>query len=287
MATLQPEVRYADVNGLRIEYLDYEGDGPVIIMLHATGFLPWLWHPIAKRIAPSSKIIAPYFCDHRQEEPESGGVSWLALARDLCELCKALEIEKPLLVGHSMGATVITLASTIYDLPAEKNIMIEPIYLPEHIYSAGLTIDQHPLASKSIKRRNAWSDRDEALDYLRSKPLFAKWDVEALELYLKYGLKPGESGNLSLACTPRREAALFMGGLSYNPWPLLGRITSPTLVLEGETSENRTYIDLKKAASLMQNGTHKLVKEAGHLIPMEKPGETADIIKEFFNLGYK
>ena len=286
MTDLQPEVKYADINGLRIEYLNYEGDGPVIIMLHATGFLPWLWHPIAKRIARSSKIIAPSFCDHRQEEPESGGVSWLALARDLCELCKVLEIEKPLLVGHSMGATVITLANAIYDLPAEKTIMIEPIYLPEQIYSSGLTLEQHPLASKSIKRRNSWSDKDEARKYLRSKPLYAKWDNEAIDLYLKYGLVAGESGDLTLACSPRREAALFMGGLSYNPWPLLGRITSPTLVLEGELSENRSYIDLKKAASLMQNGTHKLVKEAGHVIPMEKPGETAGIIKEFFSLNF-
>ena len=287
MIELQPEIKYADLKGLRIEYLDYKGDGPVIIMLHATGFLPWLWHPIAKRISHPARIIAPYFCDHRHEEPESGGVSWLSLAKDLCELCKTLKIEKPLLVGHSMGATVITLASAIYGLQAEKTVMIEPIYLPQQIYSADLSIEQHPLASKSIRRRNGWADRDEALAYLRSKPLFAKWDTEALELYLKYGLKPGEAGGLTLTCSPRREAALFMGGLSYNPWPLLDKISTPTLVLEGEISENRSYINLEKAASLMQNGTHQLVKEAGHLIPMEKPGETADIIKEFFSLNLK
>ncbi len=284
MAELQPEVRYADITGSRIEYLSYDGDGPVIIMLHATGFLPWLWHPIAKKLTGSCRIIAPYFCDHRHDEPEDGVVNWLSLAKDLCDFCQALEIDKPLLAGHSMGATVITIASAIYGSTAEKIIMIEPIYLPEHIYSAGLSVEQHPLASKAIRRRNKWADRDEALEYLRSKPLFASWDSEALELYLNYGMVPGASGGLTLACSPRRETALFMGGLSYNPWPLLHKITSPTLILEGEKSENRAYIDLKKAASLMQNGTYKLVKEAGHLIPMEKPGETAKIFKEFFGL---
>lgn len=284
MAELQPEIRHADITGSRIEYLYYDGDGPVIIMLHATGFLPWLWHPIAKRLAGSCKIIAPYFCDHRHNEPEDGGVSWLVLAKDLCDLCQALDIEKPLLAGHSMGATVITIANAIYDSPAEKIIMIEPIYLPEYIYSAGLSVEQHPLASKAIRRRNKWATRDEALEYLKSKPLFASWDSEALELYLNYGMVPGASGGLTLTCSPRRETALFMGGLSYNPWPLLHKITSPTLVLEGEKSENRSYIDLKKAASLIQNGTYKLVEGAGHLIPMEKPGETANIFKEFFCL---
>ncbi|MDZ4131757.1 MAG: alpha/beta hydrolase, partial [Dethiobacteria bacterium] len=272
------------ITGSRIEYLFYDGDGPVIIMLHATGFLPWLWHPIAKKLAGSCRIIAPYFCDHRLDEPEDGVVSWLSLAKDLCDFCKVMEIDKPLLAGHSMGATVITIASAIYGSSAEKIIMIEPIYLPEHIYSAGLTVEQHPLASKAIKRRNRWTDRDEALEYLRSKPLFASWDSEALELYLNYGMVPGASGGLTLACSPRRETALFMGGLSYNPWPLLHKITSPTLILEGENSENRAYIDLKKAASLMKNGTYRLVKEARHLIPMEKPVETANIFKEFFDL---
>jgi pimeloyl-ACP methyl ester carboxylesterase len=284
MAELQPEVRHADITGSRLEYLYYDGDGPVIIMLHATGFSPLLWHPIAKKLAGSSRIIAPYFCDHRQGEPENGGVSWLALAKDLCDLCQVLDIERPLLAGHSMGATVITIASAIYGSHAEKIIMIEPIYLPEHIYSAGLTVEQHPLASRSVRRRNRWADRNEALEYLRSKPLFASWDSEVLDLYLNYGMVSGASGELTLACSPRRETALFMGGIIHNPWPLLEKITSPTLVLEGEKSENRTYIDLKKAASLMQNGTYQLVEDAGHLIPMEKPGEMVNIFKDFFCL---
>ena len=284
MKELQPELKNAVINQTSVEYLCYAGSEPSIIMLHATGFMPWLWHPIAKRIAGPKQVIAPYFCDHRNDEPEDGGVSWLILAQDLFELCKTLVIEKPLLVGHSMGATIITLASALYGLNAEKIVLIEPIYLPEKIYSADLTVEEHPLASKSIKRRNGWANRDETLAYLRSKSLFKSWDAEALELYLQYGFQTAESGGLTLACSPRREAALFMGGLSYNPWPLLDKITSPTLVLEGETSVNRSYIDLKKAASLMQNGYYKLVEGAGHLIPMENPAQTSNIIKEFFNL---
>jgi lipase len=48
MTELQPETRYADLTDSRIEYLYYDGSGPVIILLHARGFLPWLWHPLPK-----------------------------------------------------------------------------------------------------------------------------------------------------------------------------------------------------------------------------------------------
>jgi pimeloyl-ACP methyl ester carboxylesterase len=103
-----------------------------------------------------------------------------------------------------------------------------------------------------------------------------------LDLYMRYGMKEGDAGGLQLACSPRREASLFMGGMLFDPWPLIPRVGCPVLVLEGETSENREFIDLKKAAASMQNATYRLIEGAGHLIPMEKPGEITGLIREFF-----
>jgi pimeloyl-ACP methyl ester carboxylesterase len=102
-------------------------------------------------------------------------------------------------------------------------------------------------------------------------------------LYIQYGMKPGESGGLQLTCSPQREAALFMGGMQYDPWPDLAGITCPVLILEGEVSENRHFIDLPKAASLLPQGSHKTIPGAGHLLPMEKPQEVVRIIKTFFD----
>jgi pimeloyl-ACP methyl ester carboxylesterase len=47
-------------------------------------------------------------------------------------------------------------------------------------------------------------------------------------------------------------------------------------------SENRAFIDLKYAASLIPNGHYKMIEEAGHLIPMEEPEETLKAMAEFF-----
>jgi len=140
---------------------------------------------------------------------------------------------------------------------------------------------QPPLASKAITRRNHWDSGEEALAYLKSRPLFKNWDSEMLELYIRYGLREGRTGGLTLTCSPEREAALFMGGMQYDPWPVLPRIECPVLVVEGGESENRHYIDLKKATSLFPQGSYTLVQGAGHLIPMEQPQAVAAIIHEF------
>jgi len=278
-----PIVMKQDVGDAELSYLHYEGDGPAIVLLHATGFLPWLWHPIARELKSEWRIIAPYFCDHRESDPEKGGLSWLTIAQDLANLCKALSLDKPFMVGHSMGATVITMANGAFGLETRGLILFEPIFLPEDFYNLNITIDAHPLASKAIRRKDFWSDRDEALSYLRSKVLFKNWDEEMLDLYITYGMKSLDAGGLQLTCSPQREASLFMGGAHYNPWPLLSKVTCPALVVEGEASENRAFIDLKKATRIFVQGAYKLVNGAGHLIPQEKPKESLEIIRSFFN----
>jgi pimeloyl-ACP methyl ester carboxylesterase len=143
-------------------------------------------------------------------------------------------------------------------------------------------VEQHPLASKAIRRTNFWRNRDEAMTYLHSRSLFQGWDEEILELYLRYGMS-GKDGGLRLTCSPRREAALFMGGMQYDPWPLLSRVSCPVLILEGEKSENRAFIDFDRVRALIPDCAHHRVRGAGHLIPMEQPREVARIIGVFFD----
>lgn len=282
MKDIRPEVITLQIGDTDMQYLQYPGDGPPLVMLHATGFLPWLWHPIARELSSKYRVIAPYFCDHRTSTPEEGGLSWAVLAKDLSELCRSLSLKRPYLVGHSMGATVVTIAHTTEGLDAEKIALIEPIFLPQFIYKSGLTVEQHPLASKSIKRRNAWDDETEAKNYLHSKKMFEKWDEEMMDLYIQYGMVGGEHGGLVLACHPRHEASLFMGSVHFDPWPVLGTIRCPVLVIEGEVSENRNFINLPDIAGKIPRGQYRLVREAGHLVPQERPAEVTAILAEFF-----
>jgi lipase len=277
-----PQICAQNIGDAELSYLLYEGGGPPLIFLHATGFLPWLWHPLARDLASNYRIIAPSFCEHRDTDPESGGLSWSTLAEDTVRLCSALQLEKPFLVGHSMGATVHLIAHTLYGLKAAGMILIEPILLPTEYYQGRMSVDEHPFAAKAIRRTNFWHNRDEAMTYLRSRSLFQAWDDEILELYIRYGMTRGENGGLQLACSPQREAALFMGGRQYDPWSLLPKVSCPVLLVEGEKSEMAGFIDLARIQSLILGCKHHLVKDAGHLIPMERPREVARIIREFF-----
>jgi pimeloyl-ACP methyl ester carboxylesterase len=275
-----PPLKIQDVGGVELPYLYYEGEAPPILFAHATGFLPWLWHPIIESLTPHHEAWVPYICNYRDCDPERG-LGWDVIARDIISFSVSQNIKNHLAVGHSMGATVLTIASTLFGMQPRAMILIEPIFLPEEFYAMDIKLKDHPLASQSIKRKNSWKDETAALEYLKSKSLFAGWDEQMLHFYLQYGMEKQQEGELKLTCSPRNEAALFMGGKSTNPWPLLKQLTCPVLVVEGEKSANKTFVDLPKAVSLLRDGRYQSVSGAGHLIPMQKPKEVAKIIKEF------
>lgn len=280
--THTPQACVQNIGDAELSYLRYEGEGPPLIFLHATGFQPWLWHPIARELADDYRIIAPSLCDHRETDPDEGGLNWMTLAEDTVRLCTALQLERPFLVGHSMGATVLLIANALCKLPAAGMVLIEPILLPPEFYRGSMKVDQHPLAAKAIKRTNFWRDRDDAMIYLRSRSLFQGWTDEMLELYVLHGMTGGDNSGLRLACTPQREAALFMGGRQFDPWPLLPRVSCPVLIVEGEKSDSKEFIDLDRMQALIPHSRRRTVKGAGHLVPMQRPREVTRIIREFF-----
>ena len=136
-ADRQPEIRTQNIGDADIEYLYYPGEGPPLILLHATGFLPWLWHPIARSLAGPFTVLAPYFCKHRKAAPEEGGIHWQRLSEDLLALSDGLGLDSPLMVGHSMGGTVMTLAAAARPGWARGMVLIEPIFLPSEFYRLG------------------------------------------------------------------------------------------------------------------------------------------------------
>ncbi len=276
-----PELKSHSIGDAELPYLDYGGGGPPLLMLHATGFLPWLWHPIARQLAGKYRVVAPAFYTHRPSDPHQGGLPWMQLAEDLMRFCEALGLEKSILVGHSMGAAVATLAHAVLGLPATRLVLVEPIFLPPGLYGVTLTVDQHPLAAKAVKRRNQWRDREEAMNDFKAKPFFQSWDQEVLALYVAHGLTEDDGGTLRLTCPPMQEAALFIGGSHFDPWPTLPAVACPALVVEGENSENRPWINLSKVSELIPQGHYAMVSGVGHLVPMEKPLETARLIEAF------
>ncbi|MBJ6123735.1 alpha/beta hydrolase [Sphingomonas sp. BT553] len=108
-----PEGRFLDVDGARLHYIDI-GSGPVIVMIHGlTGQLRNFTYALTERLVSDYRVIVV-------DRPGSGystynrvgGRGLDAQAAIIGHLIKALKLDQPLLVGHSLGGAIaLTLAT--------------------------------------------------------------------------------------------------------------------------------------------------------------------------------
>ena len=84
------------------------GDGPAVVLVHGLGCSHRHWMPVARRLAQRCRVYAWDARGHGACRPEPGSVITLPrLGRDLHQLIDHFALERPVLVGHSMGALTV------------------------------------------------------------------------------------------------------------------------------------------------------------------------------------
>ena len=104
------------LDGARFDVLD-EGTGPAVVLLHGFPLAKETWDAQAEALRPHARIVR---YDHRglgSTGVTPGPYLMEALAGDLAGILDALEIERAILIGHSLGGYV---AFAFYRMFAER-----------------------------------------------------------------------------------------------------------------------------------------------------------------------
>jgi pimeloyl-ACP methyl ester carboxylesterase len=112
-------------NGVRIHYQQL-GTGPDLVMVHGiTGNLA-VWHlHIVPLLADHFRILTYDLRGHGHSDVPPDGYSPESMADDLGELLDVLEIERPVIVGHSYGADIALYFAASYPERVREVIAIE------------------------------------------------------------------------------------------------------------------------------------------------------------------
>ena len=143
--TLPPEGAFLEVDGARLHYLD-QGSGPAIVMIHGlAGQAKHFTHSLVDRLAADHRVIVV-------ERPGSGwsdaapGASHAirAQAAVIAAFIRKLELQRPLVVGHSLGGAVslalaldhpdvvggLALIAPLTQVVAEASPVFAPLMIP-------------------------------------------------------------------------------------------------------------------------------------------------------------
>lgn len=119
---------FAKGDGVRLNYLDWGGSGPPLILIHGIANSPHIFDDLAPLLRDRFHVIAYARRGHGQSEAPVGPYNSDALVADLVHLLDHLQIERANLLGWSMGGNEVTEFAGRYSDRVEKIVYLEGGY---------------------------------------------------------------------------------------------------------------------------------------------------------------
>jgi pimeloyl-ACP methyl ester carboxylesterase len=193
-------------------------------------------------------------------------------------------------IGHSVGAMTTLMAAIQRPEYFRLLVLIEPVLftrvrgtLNRLIAPLKILRRVHPLIKGTLKRKRSFSDREAMFENYRVKKIFQRLSDQVLGDYVGGLALDMPDGRVGLKYSPDWEARIYeTGGLAdWYVWKNLSRISCPVLVIRGEQTDTLQPITFQNMVKKMVNGKGLTVPGAGHLLPLEKPHQTAAIILDY------
>ena len=255
-------IRKSLLNGVELAVREQGSGDPALVFLHYWGGSSRTWQGVIDHLAPSIRCVA---YDHRGwgdsgDDPHTRH-SLDLLARDALAVVQSLQLERFVLVGHSMGGKVAQLLTstnpagligTVLVAPAPPN----PQVLPPEAHETQKHAYDNP---ENVAGAIAFLTERPLSDALRQQVLDDSLRGSAAAKYAW----PNQSQLEDIAAAAER-------------------ISVPTLILAGEADRERP-IAAQKAEVVSRIPGAELVQipGAGHLLPLEAPDEVATAIRSF------
>jgi len=135
-------------NDLKMAYMDVKpktSNGKTILLLHGKNFNGAYWERTAKDLSEKGfRVIIPDQIGFgKSSKPQSYQFSFSQLADNTKAILDELNIDKTIVLGHSMGGMVATRFTLLYPEKVQKLILENPIGLEDYkTFAAYQTIDQ-------------------------------------------------------------------------------------------------------------------------------------------------
>ena len=281
----QPAERRVTVDGVAFTYWEWSGDGPTVLMAHATGFHGRTWDAVARAL-PGYRVLALDLRGHGRSDHTGEPESWEIFGIDTANIARELGLRGVLGVGHSMGGHSVTIAAMREPEAFAGLLLVDPV----------MPLDRVPpregrggVSDFVRKRRNEWSSPEEMVERFKDRFPYSSWRREVLDDYARWGLVPNPAGEgYVLACTPDMEGGTYAasGNGPAMGTEVIPHIGVPVTVMRGrepvpgeEAAPFSRSPTPPRLASLFTDGADVQLPELSHFIPMEAPELVAEQVR--------
>jgi len=267
-------------DGVRLAVHDLGGEGPDLLLSHATGFHALVWQPMADALADRYHSWALDYRAHGDSTaPAPATFEWEGFGRDTEAVIDDLGLVRPGAVGHSMGGTALVMAELARPGTFRGLVLFEPILFPPDVNRPE---GPSPMIEGARRRRAIFGSRDEAYANFASKPPLDALAPAALRAYVDHGFADTEDGMVMLKCPGEYEARIYEMGAQHMVFNRLGELTLPVLVLGSTPEPFGPSMIAERVAEAIPEGTYRCIDGIGHFGPLRDPKLIADEVNQFF-----
>jgi pimeloyl-ACP methyl ester carboxylesterase len=238
-----------EVPGGRVEYEDVPGDPalPPLLFLHEGLGSVGLWRGFHQRIAAATgcRALAYSRLGHGWSDPPPGprgpGFMRTEAAEVLPALCAALDLDRPVLVGHSDGGSIALLRAAAGGV--RGLVVIAPHVFVEPVGRQGVRAALDAFTGSDLRERMGRRHRDPDVTFhgwndMWLAPEFLAWDIR----------------------------------------PDLATITCPVLGVQGTADPYGTVAHVEAVRDRARGPVELLVLDCGHAPHVERPEETTGAV---------
>lgn len=273
-------MRVPSSDGVELTVHDLGGDGPPLLLAHATGFHGRVWEPLAAQLTGFHRWSIDLRAHGDSDAPEDRPLEWYGFADDVLATIDALAFDRPFGVGHSKGAASLLLAEQARPGTFSALYLFEPVVVPTDFVTD--RNPDNPLSNGARRRRDSFESFDAAFDNYASKPPFNTLHPEVLRVYVDHGFTQNSDGSVSLKCLPENEAEVYAHGMSHHAFAALQQVQCPVTIAVGR-EDSIPAIFGRPIAEALPHGTLASFPELAHFGPLEDPGAIAGSILETFS----
>ena len=234
----------------RLETQLLDGVGPAVVMLHEGLGSVGLWRGLPERLheATGARILSFSRFGHGQSDPPPRPRTPAFMHEEALDVLplvlEAVGIERPLLVGHSDGASIALIHAANH--PVAGLVLLAPHVFVEDVCVEAIARTRAAFSSEGLRERMARHHRDPDVTFsgwcdVWLDPDFRTWNLEQL----------------------------------------LRSIDAPTLLIQGADDEYGTLAQIDAIDAGISGPTERLVVSGGHSPHLDHPDEVPAAIAGF------
>jgi N-formylmaleamate deformylase len=236
-----------------------------LLLLHGVTNSALYWTRVARAFEADYDVVMTDARGHGASDPINGVFDVDTLASDAAAVINELDLDRPIVFGHSMGGVTAAVLAAQYP----------------HLVRA-LVLEDPPMGDGAPLVQTGPEELEQVLQF-KALPREQQLAIAAREhpTWSPDDLIPWSDGKAQFDVAVLQHSAIFRDV----PWrDVLSRIHCPTLLLTGDPHLGALISPelAQEAADLIEHATVVRIPDAGHSIHRDRLDDTVRLVRDFF-----